>query len=121
MSKKRVFCGFSRGGAIALPVVLRYIRLCDANRIVPQVKIITFSAPKTGGRKFRQLLEFYCQKYDIEMIRVTMNGDYVPAIVPWWRGHFQTLRIKLKNKERGEKNKHTKLDKYLPDMEIEWN
>ena len=108
---KNVFIGFSRGGAIALLVMVRVINSMWRRGLKPNCDLLTYEAPKAGGRKLRR----ECRRLAFNHTRITMNGDIVPTLVPYWRGHYETTRIKLKNKEFGIRNKHTRVEKYLPD------
>jgi hypothetical protein len=43
-----------------------------------------------------------------------MKGDKVPNIVWWWCKQYTTKLITLKNSEKGLKNKHKNVGKWLP-------
>ena len=106
---RNLFVGFSRGGAIALLVMIRVMFNQYRRGLVPKCELLTFEAPKAGGKKLRKT----CEKLGFKHTRITMNGDVVPSLVPYWRGHYQTTRIKLKNKEFGWIRKHKNVEKYL--------
>ena len=108
---KNLFVGYSRGGAIALLVMIRVMWSMWRRGLKPNCELLTFESPKAGGRKLRR----ECRRLEFPHTRITMNGDIVPSLVWWWRGHYETLRIKLKNKELGWRNKHKNVEKYLPD------
>jgi len=108
-TRKQVFVGFSRGGAIAMLVLIRYSMWCYTQGIKPRAELITFEMPKAGGRKLYK----FCKRLNFQHIRVVMKGDPVPNIVWWWKKPYTTRLITLPNKERGIKNKHTNVGKYL--------
>ena len=109
ISRKQVFVGYSRGGAIALLVLLRHSLMCYRRGVKPRAELVTFCAPKAGHKKLYK----QCEKMGFQHTRVVMVGDIVPKIVWWWCDMWTTRLIKLKNSEKGKKAKHKNVGEYL--------
>ena len=108
-ARKNVFVGFSRGGAIAMMMLIRYTEWCYRRKVKPRAELVSFEMPKAGGRRLYRR----CKKLGFEHTRVVMQGDAVPKIVWWWCKPWTTKLITLKNSEKGLKNKHKNVGRYL--------
>lgn len=87
--------GHSRGGAGAL--ILACILVCAGYDVE---YVVTFGAPKPGGRAFY----YFCKFLGIVHYRLRIVGDFVPDL-PKIRGkHYQTHEVIL-NDQKGERKR----------------
>ena len=76
LKKPVYFVGHSRGGALAtLAAAMAYPIVADVQP--NQVKVVTFSAPRVGGRKFVDMLHTRIGKGNI--LAFYCNSDFVPC------------------------------------------
>ena len=108
-SNKQVFVGYSRGGAIAMLALIRFSIWCYKRGLKPHAELVTFEMPKAGSRRLFK----FCDRLEFKHTRVVMEGDIVPKVVPWWCDQYTTNLVKLRNSEKGWKNKHKNVGKYL--------
>jgi hypothetical protein len=114
-SKRQVYGGISRGGALAVLCLVRdkryrhHVKQSELN-----YKLISFNMPKAGGKRFYN----HCKKLDFQHLRILMKGDVVHKIVWWWKNMWTTELLVLKNREKGIIKKHLNLDNYLPNEEV---
>jgi len=108
-TKKQVFTGFSRGGALAMLVLIRAMKYVEIRGGYIDCELVSFNMPKAGGRKLNSV----CKDLGFKHTRIYMEGDIVHNIVWWWQKPYATEVIALKNKEKGIKKKHQNILPYL--------
>ena len=108
-SKKQVFSGFSRGGAIAMLVLIRVMTYLLNYGKTPNCELVSFNMPKAGGKK----LNSYCRVLGFNHTRIYMKGDIGHNILWWWETQYATTVIALDNHEKGIVNKHKNILPYL--------
>ena len=108
-SKKQVFSGFSRGGALAMLVLIRAMRVAHNQGHELDCELVSFNMPKAGSKKLNR----YCKKLGFKHTYIYMIGDIVHNIVWWWKTPYNTETIALENDEKGIKDKHKNILPYL--------
>ena len=107
--RKQIFTGFSRGGALAMLVLIRVMKYIQSQGGEIECKLVTFNMPKAGSKKLNR----HCEELGFKHTRIYMKGDIVYKIVPWWQKPYSTEVIALDNHEKGIKNKHQNILPYL--------
>ena len=69
-----IIAGHSRGGALAMQIALELSS--------PSVSVVTFGAPRVGGRRFAQA----CVDRGLQAVRVAIDRDVVTQAPPKWLG-----------------------------------
>ena len=96
--------GHSRGGAVCQSLALMLI-----NRGYKVGNVVTFGAPKLGGRKFCNR----AREVGLNHTRVVMRGDTVTRL-PFFRGrHYDKRLIILENDIKSKIQKHISYGQYL--------
>ncbi len=108
-TKKQVFVGFSRGGSLAMLVLIRAMRVMHNLGKDLDCELVSFNMPKAGSKKLNR----YCKKLGFKHTRIYMIGDIVHCIVWWWQKPYSTEVMALENNERGIKKKHQNILPYL--------
>jgi len=108
-SKKQVFSGFSRGGAIGLLVLIRVMTYYQNRGQKLDCELVSFNMPKAGSKK----LNDYCKELGFNHTRIYMKGDIGHNILWWWETQYATTVIALDNHEKGIVNKHKNIIPYL--------
>jgi len=109
LNKKQVFVGYSRGGPLAILVLIRAMRLAALYGKTLNCEMISFNMPKPGSYRLNR----YLKKLGFKHTYIYMKGDVVHNFVWWWQKPYATKTIALQNDEKGIVAKHQNIGPYL--------